>query len=445
MRDFCFIHASDLHLDRPFSGVGPLPPELRPAIRDASLAAFDNLIELALTENAAFVLLSGDLYDGPERGLRAQRRLLAGLERLSARGIQTCIILGDEDQPGGWSAIDAWPAGVTIFGAAEVGSVTIERGGERLATVQGISYDRLHITDNPASHVHRPPGPGIAVAMLHTPLGDRPGRNGFIPCTVDELRARGIDYWALGHAHRAQIIQEANPAIVYPGTPQGRGTQPEERGPKGAFVVHVAGGRLQPPRFVPLDPVRCVSVELSISGLPDLPGLRRALLDRADELRAEQREPGLILDATLTGGGALHSEVLAEGAIEELLRELWLASKGLTPFVWWATLHDRTRPTGTTRGEEARLDGRRADFSAEVLGLAAELAAEPERRRTFTAERLAAGRLDVPDGAARDPEPGELAALLDQAATMALDLLEARDVDTRGTQGTQSIQGMETR
>src|SRR5690242_8646941 len=140
MTGFRFIHAADLHLDTPFEGLARTSPEVAAALRDASLAAFDALVELTLREQAAFLVIAGDLYDGAERGVRAQLRFLRGLERLSAAGVHVLMVHGNHDPLGGWSAIRAWPAGVHVFPSDAVEAVTVERDGEPLATVHGISY-----------------------------------------------------------------------------------------------------------------------------------------------------------------------------------------------------------------------------------------------------------------------------------------------------------------
>ena len=54
-----FIHASDLHLDRPFEGVAHAPNHIRGALIDAAYRAAENIFERALTERVDFVLLSG--------------------------------------------------------------------------------------------------------------------------------------------------------------------------------------------------------------------------------------------------------------------------------------------------------------------------------------------------------------------------------------------------
>ncbi|EQD56849.1 metallophosphoesterase, partial [mine drainage metagenome] len=136
---FCFIHAADLHLDTPFKGIERVSPVIGEALRDASLKAFDALIDLAEKRNAAFVLLAGDIYDGPERGVRAQLRFYNGLKRLSDMSIHSFVVHGNHDPlNAGWSAIRDWPQLATIFGHDTIGSVVVERDGVQLATVHGI-------------------------------------------------------------------------------------------------------------------------------------------------------------------------------------------------------------------------------------------------------------------------------------------------------------------
>ncbi len=136
MASFRFIHAADLHLDTPFSGIGRGAANVRDHLRDDSLEAFDNLIQAAIDHDAAFLLLAGDLYDGAERGVRAQMRFLRGVERLAERGTRVFVVHGNHDPLDGWSAIRETPDSLTIFGSQEVESHAVERDGERLAFVE---------------------------------------------------------------------------------------------------------------------------------------------------------------------------------------------------------------------------------------------------------------------------------------------------------------------
>ena len=114
----------------------------RTSLREASLAAFDSLVELCLERRAAFLLIAGDIYDGPERGLRAQLRFRDGLARLSEAGIPSFVVHGNHDPvETGWSALSGpWPESVTVFASGAVQAVTVESDGIPLATVQGVSF-----------------------------------------------------------------------------------------------------------------------------------------------------------------------------------------------------------------------------------------------------------------------------------------------------------------
>ena len=46
-----------------------------------------------------------------------------------------------------------------------------------------------------------------------------------------------MDYWALGHIHKQEVLAE-NPWVVYAGSPQG--INPKETGPHGCFVVEIS-------------------------------------------------------------------------------------------------------------------------------------------------------------------------------------------------------------
>ena len=61
---FKYIHAADIHFDSALHGLERYEGAPVDEMRSATRRAFDNLIELAIDESVAFVLLAGDLYDG---------------------------------------------------------------------------------------------------------------------------------------------------------------------------------------------------------------------------------------------------------------------------------------------------------------------------------------------------------------------------------------------
>jgi exonuclease SbcD len=341
MSRFTFVHAADLHLDTPFSGLSRVSEALASRLRDASLDAFDRLVQLCLDERAAFLLLAGDLYDGAERGLRAQLRVLRGLTRLSEAGIRTFIVHGNHDPLDGWSAIDTWPPGVHVFGARSVEVVPVEWREEVIATVQGISYGVRDVRENLALRYRRPALPGVHIGLLHANLDADALHDSYAPCTRADLLASGLDYWALGHIHKRQAHDLGRTWAVYPGNLQGRSPKPSEQGPKGAYVVQVADGVFTAPRFVALDRWRFETVSVDIAGVDNFATLVDVITQKGGQLRAAAGDDrGLIVRVRLEGAGPLASELNVAVRLNELLLALRDQSDD---DLWWESLHNDTR------------------------------------------------------------------------------------------------------
>jgi DNA repair exonuclease SbcCD nuclease subunit len=379
---FCFVHAADLHLDTPFRGLGSLAPEVASLLRDASLDAFDAVVDLALERRAAFVVLAGDIYDGPERGLRAQLRLRDGLGRLGAAGVASFLVHGNHDPlESGWSAISRWPEGTTVFPAAASDDeparvVPVLRRGELIATVQGVSYATRSTSENLARRLSRPPAVSspepVHVGVLHCNVAGAPGSGGhadYSPCSVSDLRATRLDYLALGHVHQRAVLCEGSgpgdPWVVYPGNTQAHSWRAGERGAKGAYVVHVESARVVEVEFVACDQVRFEDLSCPIGDAADLGALGDRLAGLADEAASRAGGRPVVLRAELTGAGVLHEQLARPGVLDELLAHARDETAGCEPLRWWDSLRDET-----LSAREATQPAGRGDFAADLVELA---------------------------------------------------------------------------
>jgi DNA repair exonuclease SbcCD nuclease subunit len=419
MHAFRFVHAADLHLDTPFAGLSRLGADVPELLRDASLQAFDNLVQLTLDAGAHALVLAGDIYDGPERGLRAQLRFHAGLQRLSDHGVQVVMVHGNHDPVAeGWSAIRDWPDLVTVMPAETVDSVPVRADGREVARVYGISYAKRETRENLAKRFPGKTDAPFAIGVLHCNAGGNAEHANYSPCELADLGAADIDYWALGHIHRHQTLADGAPWVVYPGVLQGRSPKPSEQGAKGAVVVDVADSRVQQVEFRPLDVVRFAAIELDIAGIVDIADLQRRLDADADQAVDAADGRQLVLRATLTGRGAVHAMLRAsDRAVDDLLAAL---QEGASGRVWWDRLIDRTAPP-----VDPDAIRRRGDFAAELLHRADALAADGDAREAFLSRHASASdrRLKGIVGEAdRDDD-----ALLDAAVAEALDRLEPTD------------------
>ncbi len=385
-----FVHAADLHLDTPFSGVRVNAPFVATALRDASLRAFETIIQLALEREVDFVLFAGDIYDGAERGVRAQIEFLDGLRRLSDAGIPSFIVHGNHDPiDTGWSAISSWPELVTVFPALandrqapEI--IPVIRDGIPIATVQGASFKERATTENLAKHYRRPDGPGIHIGLLHCNVEGSPSvHSNYSPCTVSDLLETGLDYLALGHVHDRRILSGADasgdPWIVYPGNTQARTIN--ENGAKGVYVVSVSDGIFNDPEFVACDEIRFLKLEVAIDDVESIADLIDKLhqLERESLMNADARS--IIVRVTLVGRGDLHHDLASRDTLAELLESLRSWSSTSMPFCWWEQLIDHTQP-------EIDLDEirERKDFATDVVLRADEYLHDEEHRTAIVAQ-----------------------------------------------------------
>lgn len=394
---FSFLHAADLHLDTPFTDVGGYPAAVGEALREASLEAWAALVDEASRRQVAFVLLAGDIYDGAERGLRAQRAFLDGVTRLADEGIRTLLVHGNHDPvTEGWTAVRSFPDLVHTFPAHTVGTERFEAGGEEVV-VHGTSYAVAATSENLARRYPVASGPGFHIGLLHANVGATSGHADYSPCTLDDLRRTGYQYWALGHVHGRRVLAEGEPWIVYPGNLQGRSTKPTERGAKGAVVVSVAHGVAEAPELVALDRIRFVDLEVAIDPYVEV----ASLLDQLEALASPSAHDGrsLVVRADLTGSGTLHEQLLAPARRAEVLEELRRRGTERSPFVWWQSLR------WATRSEVSVVDLRqRDDFTADLLRTCeqAEPAAQAAWLEALPPELRREAEALLPEGAPHD-------------------------------------------
>jgi exonuclease SbcD len=343
MDSFRFVHAADLHIDSPFAGVGDADNRVATRLREATYEAFQNLVDLCINQNADFLVIAGDVYDGADRSVRAQLRFREGLSKLADKGIKSFVVHGNHDPLDGWQSSISWPEGVHIFGAIPEWK-NFEKNGEVVAAVQGMSYPTREVTDNIATQFTPPESPYLfAIGLLHANVGANSAHPNYAPCSVEDLSESGIDYWALGHVHTRQTLKHSAPVIAYPGNTQGR--HPNETGARGALVVDVDPSGASRSDFVALDVVRWERSDIDISNLETIDSLDSAIRQATDNLSVESEDRDVVCRLTLVGRGPLHEQLSADGAVVDLLdavRGTW--SGGGSPWVWVERIVDSTRP-----------------------------------------------------------------------------------------------------
>jgi exonuclease SbcD len=334
MSTFRFIHAADIHLDSPLSGLSRYEGLPADEVRNATRGAFDNLVDAAIREAVDFVVLAGDLFDGEWKDMGTGLYFARAMARLAHQGIPVYLLKGNHDAESAVTKALPLPETVHVFASRKAETFTLAEIGVAL---HGRSFPTVQVQED-LTQDYPAPQPGMFnLGVLHTSVGGYAQHASYAPCSVQGLAAKGYDYWALGHVHAHEVLSQ-DPWIVFPGNLQGRNAR--ETGAKGAVLVEVSDGQVRSCKHLPLDVLRWLRVVVDCGGAETMDEVRSrvrtslaaAVEDMADArpavarvtLSGETTLAGTLLDATATLRDevrALAIQVCADLWIEKVLVE----------------------------------------------------------------------------------------------------------------------------
>jgi exonuclease SbcD len=244
-------HIADTHIG--MENYGRINPEtgLNQRLHDF-LNSLDQAIDDAIAQQVDLVVFAGDIYKTRDPTPTHQREFARRVQRLAALGIKTVLVAGNHDVP--MSAGRA--TSVDIFRALEVRSVSVARtiGTHRIETRSGPlqviafpwavrsmvlaqpEYKNCTIAELNQAMIELTCGrlraeaealdphlPSIVVGHAHL-FGARVGAERLLTMGSDPMYdvqafdLPGIDYVALGHIHKHQVLHYASPQVVYAGS-----------------------------------------------------------------------------------------------------------------------------------------------------------------------------------------------------------------------------------
>jgi DNA repair protein SbcD/Mre11 len=386
-----FVHAADLHLDAPFQGIDASDERVRSALVAATYEALDRIVELCLEERADFLVVAGDVYNNRDKSLRSQFRFQSATQRLADAGIHVFVAQGNHDPAEGWSAGLPMPDTVHYFSTGQVEALPFERDGEVVCTLYGRGYSKAAERRDFARDYRRAPDDRVAIGVLHTNVGGREGYEDYAPASMEELRAARMDYWALGHIHKPDVLSE-DPRIVYAGCPQG--LNPKEDGPRGCYLVCIDGAAVTQ-RFCPTHSVMWLRDTCDVSSCDGVEQVRESVLTACARARDQADGRPVVVRLDLVGRTDAHSALSRGTAFADLVCEVREEELRGEPWVWIDRLLDRTDAAHDIETyREAR------EFGGDLVRLADEVAADPDRLLEMLASVLepleaSVGELDL--------------------------------------------------
>jgi exonuclease SbcD len=309
-------HIADTHIG--MENYGRINPEtgLNQRLHDF-LNSLDQAIDAAIAKQVDLVAFAGDIYKTRDPTPTHQREFARRVQRLSSAGIQTVLVAGNHDVP----MSSGRATSVDIFRALEIPSVTVARtiGTHRVQTRSGpvqvvafpwavrsavlaqpefknctIAELNQALIDLTRAQLHAqaealdPHLPAIIVGHAHL-FGARVGAERLLTMGSDPMYdvqtfdLPSIDFVALGHIHKHQVLHYAAPQMVYAGSIN-RVDFGEQDEPKGWVYVEIGGKGHAEWEFQPVEARRFVTIEARVESDNATEDIVRAIARQADQL-----------------------------------------------------------------------------------------------------------------------------------------------------------------
>lgn len=346
-----FLHAADIHLDSPLSGLMARADPLTEELRACTRRAFAAMVDLAIAEDVAFLVIAGDLYDGEWKDFSTGLFFAAQMKRLG----RPCFLLrGNHDAQSVITKRLPLPDNVREFSSRRCETFTLPELGVAL---HGHSFPDRAVPEDLSERYPDPLRGMLNIGVLHSSAEDASGEHAtYAPCSPERLRLKGYDYWALGHIHIRRVLHE-RPWIVFPGNLQGRHIR--ETGAKGCSLVTVEEGRIVAVEHRSVDLLRWALLEVDATGADEALLAERIAAGVRHAFAAAEDRP-LLARLVLAGECALHARL--PDRIEELAAHCANAAIGCGGQLWLEKVQLRTR--APRREAAGTLDPLRAAFLA---------------------------------------------------------------------------------
>ena len=391
---FQFLHCADIHLDSKLRGLDRYEGAPAEEFRRSTRMALANLVDLAIERRVAFLLIAGDLYDGDWRDHGTGLHFNGEMARLKDAGIQVYLIRGNHDAESQITRHLSLPPNVRFLDNQKPETIRLD---DFEVAIHGQGFATRAVTEDlSVAYPARVPN-HLNIGMLHTCATGRDGHERYAPCSLDGLRSKNYDYWALGHIHHREVLSKHNdPPIIFPGNLQGRHAR--ESGPKGATLVTVDRGEITNLEPVTLDAVRWSVAKVDLAGALDLDDALGRIAESFDDAIRAAEGRRLAVRVELLGACPAHDELAVksektEAEVRDLARD---RSQGLA---WVEKVKLKTRPA-------RRLDLDSGPVAA-ILRMIEDLRSDPDRLARLAAAELADLKKKLPrvNPDTLDPDP----------------------------------------
>lgn len=345
-----FIHAADIHLDSPLSGLSAYADAPVEMLRMATRDAFVNLVNEAVEQKVDFMVIAGDLYDGTWKDHNTGIFFCREMGRLKRAGIPVYLLFGNHDAESEMTKKLQFPDNVFTFDTRKPNTFHIDH---LKVALHGRSFKEKETTENLATGYPRPIPGYFNIGVLHTALEGSSAHANYAPCSLDELHAKAYQYWALGHVHEYKKWDGPS-TVVFPGNLQGRHIR--EAGPRGAVLVTAEESGVSHVERLLVDVLRWQILNIDVTNSNSLAEVVGSIGKELEGIM--QHNPStqpIALRLLLTGKTPAHGELF--GLEHQLRSEVLALAAAIGPErLWIEKVRIDTSATDVNEAMQARAD-----------------------------------------------------------------------------------------
>ena len=272
------LHTADIHLGAKFPGLGNKGDSQREQLR----TTFKNIIATAIDERVNIILIAGDLFNANQQPQKNIDLVIEQFNLLGSNNIPVCLIPGTHDSLDPSSIyrkvdFEGKCSNLKVFADENISSK--EYPGLDL-TVYGKPNLSNRSYISPLKGLKRSTSSKFHIAMAHGSfyIPEKIAEDDHI-FRLEEVKASGMDYLALGHWHRVYSCSEKPPAW-YSGPPE---WIPDQRERGAVLLVSLLDSgevKVEPKKLGLRD---YDEVEIDMSEIQELATLKARISDGANQ------------------------------------------------------------------------------------------------------------------------------------------------------------------
>ena len=257
-----FLHCSDIHLDRPYTG---LTKEKSDERRRELRSTFMRMMEFVRERQIDYVLIGGDLFD--------TRFATNTTAEILVREFRNCPETKFIIAPGRHDAYDnnpiylsgRLPANCYVFSSDTLSRFDFE---EDRVTVYGWAFRTESLTESPLYDTHVDDGSKINIVLGYADLDGELGSD-TCPISTTDMSRFGADYYAFGSRHeRTEFVKRGGCMYSYSGSLECMGFDDPHVGGVKLLNVDYNDGELSiDGKHVSFGHLRFVTEEIDITGV----------------------------------------------------------------------------------------------------------------------------------------------------------------------------------